>query len=62
MISDPYSIQIERIRVLNSLGYVHNDLKLENILIGKDDPEVIYLIDFGLSCQYVDEKDVHIEK
>jgi serine/threonine protein kinase len=31
------------------LGWVHNDIKLENILIGYKDPSRIYLIDFGLS-------------
>lgn len=30
------------------MGYVHNDIKLENILIGYKDPEIIYLIDFGI--------------
>lgn len=40
---------LERLRDLHSLGYVHNDIKLENILIGYKDPGKIYLIDFGLS-------------
>jgi len=40
---------IERLKQLHSLGHVHNDLKLENVLIGHKDPDVIYLIDFGLA-------------
>lgn len=44
------------------MGYIHNDLKLENILIGKNDPSIIYLIDFGLACKYVDDSGKHIEK
>ena len=38
------------------MGYLHNDLKLENILVGDSDPEMIYLIDFGLSVSYLDPK------
>jgi serine/threonine protein kinase len=42
------------------MGYVHNDLKLENIVVGKDDPNLIYLIDFGLSSSYLDSNQEHI--
>ena len=38
------------------MGIVHNDIKLENILIGYKDSAIIYLIDFGLSQSYL-EKD-----
>ena len=48
--------------MLHQCGYVHNDLKLENILIGNHDPETIYLIDFGLSKSYIDKKGNHKEK
>ena len=44
------------------MGYVHNDLKLDNILIGYKDPSLIYLIDFGLTCRYLNENGTHIEK
>lgn len=44
---------IERIRDLHRIGWVHNDIKLENILIGYRDPSTIYLIDFGLSQVYL---------
>ena len=40
---------IERLRVMHDLGYVHNDIKLDNILVGFKDPSLLYLIDFGLS-------------
>ena len=36
------------------MNFVHNDLKLENILIGRDDPNQIYLIDFGLAHRWKD--------
>lgn len=56
-------LQIERLRDFHSLGFVHNDLKLENILIGHKDSKVLYLIDFGLAQLYIDRTtDVHIEK
>lgn len=38
---------------LHKLGYIHNDLKLENILVGHKDPDMVYLIDFGLSPSYL---------
>ena len=47
---------------MHEIGYVHNDLKLENILIGKKDPNTIYLIDFGLACKYLNEDGSHTEK
>lgn len=47
---------------MHSCGYVHNDLKLQNILVGKNDPENIYLIDFGLSCPYLDAEGNHVDQ
>ena len=44
------------------MGYVHNDLKLENILIGHKDPDKLYLIDFGLTQLFKDEEGQHQEK
>ena len=41
---------------------MHNDLKLENIVIGVDEPSKIYLIDFGLTAKYVDENGQHVVK
>ena len=45
---------VERLKKLHESGYVHADLKPENICIGLDDPHRIYLIDFGLSSQWKD--------
>src|SRR3989338_2217153 len=39
---------------VHSHGYVHHDIKLDNILIDEDDH--IYLIDFGFSKPYVSGK------
>lgn len=42
---------------------MHNDIKLENILIGYKDPAKIYMIDFGLSQPYVDfNTGYHVQK
>ena len=48
--------------MVHSLGQVHNDLKLENILISNKDPAKICLIDFGLSCAFLDDKGNHKTK
>ena len=47
---------------MHELGYVHNDLKLDNFLIGLNDPKIIYLIDFGISSTYKNEDGTHIKK
>ena len=43
---------IDRIQWVHSKYVVHRDIKPDNFLIGKKDPNVIYLIDFGLSQKY----------
>ncbi len=40
---------IQRLRDLHSIGIIHNDIKPNNILINKENGELLYLIDFGLS-------------
>ena len=47
---------------MHSIHLVHNDLKLENVVIGADDPNKIYLIDFGLTSKIVDDEGEHIVK
>jgi len=43
--------------VLHENGFVHCDLKPDNIMFGSDeyDYAVLYLIDFGLSHSYIDD-------
>lgn len=53
-------IASELLKVLKKFheyGYIHNDIKFDNILFGRkssDDP--IYLIDFGLSRKFMDSR------
>ena len=47
---------------MHSMGFVHYDLKLDNVLVGFKDPQNIYLIDFGLSCRYIEKDGSHVEK
>ena len=37
------------------MNFIHRDIKLENILVGREDSDQIFLIDFGLSIKYIDE-------
>lgn len=47
---------------MHDIGYVHNDIKLENIVAGYSDPQNIYLIDFGLASTFWDSPGVHSKK
>ena len=51
---------IDLIEKLHSVNLVHNDLKLENIVVGIRDPSQLYLIDFGLTQSLVDDNGRHI--
>ena len=47
---------LDRIKWVHSKNYIHRDIKPSNFLIGKEDPDVLYLIDFGLSKKYKSDK------
>ncbi|XP_037930372.1 casein kinase I-like [Teleopsis dalmanni] len=48
---------IDRIKFVHSKNYIHQDIKSDNILIGRDDKStLIYLVDFGLCHQYRNPK------
>ena len=44
------------------MGYVHNDIKLENIVVGNQDYHKLFLIDFGLSRRFLDADGNHVKQ
>ena len=56
------SIQmLERLEYIHSKNYIHRDIKPHNFLMGLKDPNMVYIIDFGLSKKYRSKKGNHIK-
>ena len=56
------SIQmIERLEYIHSKSYIHRDIKPQNFLLGIKDPEIVYIIDFGLAKKFRSKKGKHIK-
>ena len=48
-----FAIQaLDRLEYIHSKDIVHRDIKTGNFLIGRKEPDIIYLIDFGFSKKY----------
>ena len=41
---------------MHEMNYLHNDVKSENILVGHENTDLVYLIDFGLATRFLDPK------
>ena len=59
---------IDQLKMIHETGYVYNDMKLDNIVVG-DDPDLpnaqqslfkIRLIDFGLVKKYTNQNGAHL--
>lgn len=53
---------LDLLMILHDLGYVHGDIKPENIVIGAEDPSKICLIDFGLATRFRKASGMHIKQ
>ena len=52
---------LSRLKYVHSFGCIHRDIKPDNFIMGgSTDSNIVYLIDFGLSQKYQDEKGNHI--
>lgn len=51
---------IDTMRYVHSCGYIHRDIKPDNFTIGYDDPQKLFLIDFGLAKKWVRRNGEHI--
>lgn len=45
---------LRRMQLVHHKGFVHRDVKPENMIIGREDPGRIYLVDFGVTKKYRD--------
>lgn len=52
---------LERLQALHGIGIVHCDIKPDNVTIGHEDKDKIYLIDFGLA-QNIESPDTTFKK
>ena len=53
---------VRALEIVHESGNIHNDLKLDNIMITDGKDQNIVLIDYGFVTQYLDGDGNHIEK
>jgi serine/threonine protein kinase len=54
---------IELLEIVHKSGYIHCDLKPENLMLGlKGDYKTVYLIDFSLAEKYTDQDGEPLEE
>jgi serine/threonine protein kinase len=55
---------LDKLKAVHDCGYLFNDLKPNNILVGNSDEKDLHkirLIDFGISKPFVDDNGAHIK-
>ena len=58
-----YAIQMmDIIKYIHETGYIHRDIKPDNFILGKENKEKLYCIDFGLAKKYIKKNNKHIEQ
>lgn len=45
---------LDRLEFIHDMGILHLDIKPGNVLVGKSNPEVLYLVDFGFARSFLD--------
>ena len=53
---------IHRLEILHDTGFIHRDIKPDNIMVGLGRSSLIHLADFGMAKVYRDKKRNHFEK
>lgn len=51
---------IDTIKYIHSCGYIHRDIKPDNLVVGYDDQKKLYCIDFGLAKRYIRKNGDHV--
>lgn len=51
---------VDIMKHLHGCNFIHRDIKPDNFVIGNDNPDKIYCIDFGLSKRYIRRNGEHI--
>lgn len=51
---------VSLIEILHKAGFIHRDIKPSNFMVGFNDPSKLYIVDFGLSKEFITKTGNHI--